>query len=308
MILVTGASGLLGASVVATAVRIGHDVVGLYHRHPVSINGARLIAADLMNRAVVEEVFDKFHPSAVIHCAAETKVDWCQEHPEEARVVNVDVTRSIAEIAARCGSNLMYVSTDAVFDGARGNYSETDRPAPANVYAHTKLEGEQAVLAVNHAAAIARVTIYGWNVQKKQSLAEWILGQLRSGSTVAGFTDVVFCPILANDLAEVLLAMVERKLTGIFHVVGSEAVSKYEFARRVAQVFQFDPEKVVPSQIAQARLKAPRSKNTSLNTAKICAQLGRPMPDVDSGLRRFAQLRAEGYVERMRGEVTGVRE
>ena len=139
MILVTGASGLLGASVVAMAVRIGHDVVGLYHRHPVSINGARLIAADLMNRAVVEEVFDKFHPSAVIHCAAETNVDWCQEHSEEARVVNVDVTRSIAEIAARYGSHLMYVSTDAVFDGARGNYSETDRPAPANVYAQTKL-------------------------------------------------------------------------------------------------------------------------------------------------------------------------
>jgi len=308
MILVTGASGLLGASVVATAVRFGRDVVGLYNRHPVSLNGAHFIAADLRNRVAVEEAFEKFRPSAVIHCAAETNVDWCQEHPEEARVMNVGASRSIAEIAARYGAYFLYVSTDAVFDGARGNYSETDPPAPANLYAQTKLEGEEAVLAAYTDAAIARVTIYGWNVQSKQSLAEWIFEQLRSGNTVAGFTDVVFCPILANDLADILLAMAERKLTGIFHVVGSEAVSKYEFARRMAKVFQFDPAKVMPSQLAQAKLRAPRPRNISLNTGKICAQLGRSMPDVDSGLRRFAQLRAEGYIERLRGEVMGVRE
>src|SRR5579864_7467923 len=245
MILVTGASGLLGASVVATAVPFGHDVVGLYHRHPVSFNGAHSFAADLTNRAVIEEVFEKFRPSAVIHCAAETNVDWCQEHPQEARVMNVDATRSVSEVAARYGAYFLYISTDSVFEGTRGNYSETDQPAPANFYAQTKLEGEQVALATNDVAAIARVTIYGWNVQSKHSLAEWIFEQLRSGHTVAGFTDVVFCPILENDLAEILLAMTAQKLTGIFHVVGSEAVSKYEFARRVAQVFQFDPAKVV---------------------------------------------------------------
>jgi dTDP-4-dehydrorhamnose reductase len=195
-----------------------------------------------------------------------------------------------------------------VFEGTRGNYSETDQPAPANFYAQTKLEGEQVALATNDVAAIARVTIYGWNVQSKHSLAEWIFEQLRSGHTVAGFTDVVFCPILANDLAEILLAMTAQKLTGIFHVVGSEAVSKYEFARRVAQVFQFDPAKVVSSQLAQAKLKAPRPRDVSLNTEKICARLGRSMPDVNSGLRRFARLRPEGYMERLRGEVMGVRE
>lgn len=308
MILVTGGSGLLGASVVATAVRFDRGVVGLYNRHSVSFNGAHFIAVDLMDRAAVQEVFEKFRPSAVIHCAAETNVDWCQEHPEEARVMNVGASRSIAEIADRYGAYFLYVSTDAVFDGTGGNYSETDPPAPLNVYAQTKLEGEQAVMAAHTDAAIARVTIYGWNVQSKQSLAEWIFEHLRSGNVVAGFTDVVFCPILANDLAEILLVMAEQKLTGIFHVVGSEAVTKYEFARRVAQVFQFDPAKVVPGELAQAKLKAPRPRNTSLNIEKICTQLGRSMPDVDSGLRRFSQLRAQGYVERMRGELTGARE
>ena len=299
---------MLGMSVIASAVPFGYDVVGCYNRHPVSFVGAELIPLDLTNVSVIEAAFEKFRPSAVIHCAAATNVDWCEEHPKEARAVNVDVTRSIAEIAARCGAYLLYVSTDSVFDGSRGNYCETDAPAPSNLYAQTKLEGEQAVRSAHNAAAIARVTIYGWNVQNKLSLAEWIFEQIRSGETVAGFTDVVFCPILANDLAEILLAMAERRLTGIFHVVGSEAVSKYEFARRVAQVFKFDPARVVPIQIADAKLHAPRPRNTSLNTEKICAELGRPMPDVSSGLQRFARLRSERYVERMRGDLTGARQ
>jgi len=308
MILITGASGLLGASVVAFAAQRGLEVVGIYNRHSVHLGGARFAAADLTKPEEVERIFEEFRPSAVIHCAAETNVDWCEGHAAEARVLNVAASAAIAGVAARNAAHFLYVSTDSVFDGTRGDYAETDQPAPPNVYAQTKLEGEQAVLARHDSGAVARVNLYGWNVQKKQSLAEWIFEQLRSGKTVPGFTDVVFCPILANDLAEILLVMTEKRLAGIFHVVGSEAVSKYEFARRVARAFDFDPAKVVPTQIADAKLRATRPRNTTLNTEKICQVLDRSMPDVDSGLRRFAQMWRDGFVERIRGQLTGVRE
>jgi dTDP-4-dehydrorhamnose reductase len=308
MIIVTGASGLLGAAVVASSVQRNRKVLGLYRQHAVSLPGAQFSTFDLTNRAQVERVFEEFHPTAVIHCAAQTNVDWCQEHAEEARQVNVEASGVLAEIAVRHHAYLLYVSTDSVFDGVCGNYVETDPPAPLNVYAQTKREGELVVLAAHDSAGIARVTTYGWNVQNKQCLAEWILEQLRSGKTVPGFTDVFFCPIVANDLAEILLDMVDRRAAGIFHVVGTEAVSKYEFARRLAQAFSLDPANVIPSQIVEARLKAARPRNVSLKTDKISALLGRPMPDVNSGLRRFVQLPLEGYVERMRGQLTGVRE
>jgi dTDP-4-dehydrorhamnose reductase len=235
-------------------------------------------------------------------------MDWCQEHPEQARRINVTVSARIAEITSRMKARLLYISTDSVFDGVRGHYSESDQPAPLNVYAQTKLQGEREVLAGNPSAAIARVNLYGWNAQNKQGLAEWILGQLAAGNIVPGFCDTIFCPILANDLAEVLLAMVGRNLSGLYHVAGSEPVSKYEFARRVALTFGFDPGKVISARMAESKLKAPRPLNTSLNTGKICAALGRAMPDVDSGLRRFAELQAGGYVERLKGHLTGVRE
>jgi dTDP-4-dehydrorhamnose reductase len=300
MILVTGASGLLGVSLVSLAQEQGREVVGLYHNHPVHIDGVKLLAADLADQAETCRIFEELEPSSVVHCAAATDVDWCEEHPEEAHKINVMVPAAIAAICSRISGRLLYISTDSVFDGARGNYAEADTPEPVNVYAKTKLLGERQVLRQNPTASVARVSIYGWNAQNKESLAEWVLQRLAVGSIVPGFSDVIFCPVLANDLAEVLLALLDRDLASLYHVVGSEPISKYEFARRVASSFGFDPGRVVPTRLADARLKARRPLNTSLNTEKVCAALGRPMPDVEAGLRRFARLRESGYADRIK--------
>jgi dTDP-4-dehydrorhamnose reductase len=308
MILITGASGILGASLVALAQEQGREVAGLYHRHAVHLPGATMLAADLTEESEVEKIFDEVRPESVIHCAAATDVDWCEENPEEAHSINVAASARIAGRASRIGARLLYVSTDSVFDGIRGRYAESDRPMPLNVYARTKLEGEQVVLDRNSSAAIARVTLYGWRAKNKPSLAEWILEELAAGGQVPGFSDVIFCPILANDLAEVLLAMVDGSLRGLYHVAGSEPVSKYEFARRVALTFGYDPARVVDARIAGRKVKAVRPRDTSLITEKICAALGRAMPDVDSGLRKFARLKADGYVDRLRGHQAGVQD
>jgi dTDP-4-dehydrorhamnose reductase len=305
-ILVTGASGLLGASVALLAREQGRKVVGVYYRHPVYLDGLELLGADLADPAETRRIFLEVKPSIVVHCAAATNVDWCEEHPEQAHRINVKMPAAIAEMAAQSDARLLYVSTDSVFDGQCGNYAETDTPSPVNVYATTKLQGEREVLRRNPAASIARVSLYGWNVQKKESLAEWILSQLTLGNVVPGFSDVCFCPVLANEVAEVVLALLDRNLTGLYHVVGSERVSKYEFARRVASKFGFDPGQVVPTRLADAKLKARRPQDTSLNTEKICTALGRPMSDVETGLRRFAQLRESGYADRIKRHLTGV--
>ena len=306
MILVTGASGLLGASLVSLAQESGREVAGLYHRHPVQIAGAVLHAVDLTDDTAVNRVFEELKPTVVIHCAAVTNVDWCEEHPEAARAVNVLGTATIAKISARMNARLLYVSTDAVFDGIRGQYSETDQATPVNIYARTKLQGEEETLRYCPAATIARVNMYGWNVQNKESLAEWILGRLMGGNPVPGFTDVSFCPIFANDLAAILLEMSNRNLPGLYHVVGAEPVSKYEFARQVALTFGFDLEQVVATRVADAKLKAPRPNNTTLNTQKVCAAIGHPMPNVGEGLRRFARMRDRGQRDRLNGQMTGV--
>lgn len=293
MILITGASGLLGTHLAALVQERGRQIVGLYHRHVPVLQGVRVAHVDLTNEAELGRIFEEFEPRSVIHCAAETNVDWCEEHPALAREINVAVPRAVARITARTGARMLYISTDAVFDGTRGNYVETDHPSPVNVYAQTKLDGEREVLQENAEAAIARVNLYGRSPRQKPSLAEWILDRLLKGEVVPAFTDVIFCPIHGTDLAQVLLDIVDREFSGLYHVVGSEAVSKYDFAKRIAGAFAFDPELVLPARLADAKLKAPRPRNTSLNTEKLSAALGRALPGLDFGLRRFASQARE---------------
>lgn len=300
MLVVTGASGLLGANFLLTASRLGYETAGIAYRHKLRMPGVAILSADLTDEAATRKLISELKPTSIIHCAAATNVDWCEDHPQEAAKINVDASRWLAEMAYQLKAHFVYISTDSVFDGERGDYREEDEPAPVNWYAQSKLLGERAVLDSNPTALVARVNIYGWNVQNKLSLAEWVLERLRAGEPVPGFTDVFFSPILANDLSEKLLAMLQRKLTGTYHLTGSERVSKYEFARRIAAIFGFDLTLVRPTQLSQAGLRARRPLDISLNTLKVSAALGHTMPSVDAGLRSFRALEESGYVEEIK--------
>jgi len=291
VILVTGASGLLGSKLVARAIEAGKQVTAVSHRYPFRVLGADTRNLDLRDFGAARRLVESVRPSVIIHCAAATNVDWCENNPDHAKRLNVQVPVFLAQLAAGLGSQFLQVSTDSVFDGERGNYSESDAPGPLNVYAKTKLLAEQEVQRAYASSLIARVTFYGWNLQKKQSLAEWILEGLSAGKKVPGFTDVYFCPILANDLAEILLAMIDRGLHGTYNAVGSERISKFDFAKRLALEFGLGADQITPVSIDNANLRATRPHDTSLVTERIGRELGRAMPDVQMGLQRFRQLR-----------------
>jgi len=304
MLLVTGASGLLGATLVLTAQAAGHEVTGTFNRHRMQVPGTRMLKVNLADEMALRNAVTSIQPRVIIHCAAATNVDGCEEHEPDAVKMNVNSSSVLAEIAARTGARMMYVSTDAVFDGQRGGYLETDEPNPINVYARTKLEGERAVTG-QCPSAIVRINTFGWSPQRKPSLAEWMLSQLEQGKQLAGFEDVWFCPVLVNELAEILLTMVAGNLSGIYHVVGAETISKFEFGQRLAATFGFDPGRVVPTRVAASALKAPRPRNMSLRTGKIERALGQSMPDVQSGLETFRQLRESGYERRLKSYLVG---
>src|SRR5262249_44288357 len=117
MILITGASGLLGANLMMVALQQGLEVVGLCHRHPVHLPGATLLAADLTDQSALARIFAKLRPASVIHCAAVSNVDWCEEHPDAAQELNVVAPATIAKFAADMDARLLHISTDSVFDG-----------------------------------------------------------------------------------------------------------------------------------------------------------------------------------------------
>jgi dTDP-4-dehydrorhamnose reductase len=300
MLIVTGASGLLGACVLRSAVERGWQAFGLCHRHVIRDPAMRIATIDLTDEAATSKLFLDLHPDAIIHCAAASDVDWCEDNPKQAEAINVKASAVLATIAAKLDARLIYISTDAVFDGKKGNYAETDHAAPLSVYARSKLKGEQETLRAHPSATVARINIYGWNAQNKQSLAEFFLTRLEQGSEVPGFTDVFFTPILVNHLAPILFAMLQQKLTGIYHVGGSEKISKFDFARRVATTFGLDPARVTPIRVKDINLKATRPLDISLNTEKITVALGCPMPDVDFGLCEFRKLRDREYPQQLK--------
>jgi len=308
MLVVTGASGLLGASVLWSAVELGWETVGLCHQHVARGPALPVARVDLTDGPAARKLLLDIRPDAIVHCAAATNVDWCEDNPKQAEAINVQASAVLAETASTMNARFVYVSTDAVFDGQKGDYVETDKPAPLNVYARSKLAGERETMRRNPASTVTRVNIYGWNAQDKDSLAEWVLRRLEDGLQVPGFTDVFFTPILVNDLVPVLFSMLKQELVGVYHVAGSEKISKFEFARRVATVFGFDPARVTPCQVKDMNLRAARPLDVSLNTQKIRIALGRSMPDVDSGLRKFRQLRDRQYPEQLKSDLSGGRQ
>lgn len=305
MLVVTGASGLLGACVLRSAVELGWQTVGLCHRHVIRDPSMQVESVDLTDDSAVRRLLLELRPDTIVHCAAATNVDWCEDNPDLAQAVNVRASAVLAETASTLKARFLYVSTDAVFDGKKGAYVETDKPGPLNFYGESKLAGERETLRCHPAAIVARVNIYGWNAQDKESLAEWVLGQLEREMEVPGFTDVFFTPILVNDLVPILFAMLQHQLAGVYHVAGSERISKFEFARRVAIAFGYDPARVTPYQVEDMNLRATRPLDISLNTEKIRKALGRSIPDVDSGLAAFRGLRDRQYPQQLKSYLGG---
>jgi dTDP-4-dehydrorhamnose reductase len=299
-ILITGASGLLGANLLLCAKGHFTNVVGVYGRHKCILPDVETLQADLTDPLAARDLVKRFRPKWIIHTAALADVDSCEERPESAQLCNEGMTRNIVESARTVEARVVHISTDAVFSGAKGYYSEEDHPDPINVYAATKLAAEKVVPEDGADHLIVRTAIYGWNLQDKLSLAEWILQRLETGSTVPGFQDVFFSPILVNDLSDFIFQMMSLEMKGLYHVAGSESLSKHDFAVKLAEIFDLDGSLVQSAVLEDVPFKAPRPKNLSLRTDKISRALGIRMPDVDEGLQRFRLLRDSGFVKQLK--------
>jgi len=228
-LLITGASGLLGANLVLAA-HENHEVIAVYHRHPIELKGIQSASADLSQPGIAKELFDRYRPDWVVHCAADTSIDELESKPERAFCMNRDMAGNVAEAAHEIEAKMVHISTDAVFDGREGPYREGDPTEPVNVYGKS---GEQAVQALCPEALIIRTNIFGWNSQPKSSLAEWFINNLMQGIPCKGFVDVYFNPLLVNHLWVIIKSLLKSDLWGVFHVGSDQCISKFEFGVRL---------------------------------------------------------------------------
>lgn len=285
-ILVTGGSGLLGSKIVELAKR-DYEVIPTHYSRAIFPDSVKL---DVTNKDQFSHTVKRFMPDVVIHAAAQTNVDLCETNREEARAVNAIGTRNVSEVCAEIDAKLIYLSTDYVFDGERGMYSENDRPNPVNYYGLTKLEGEKFVRDLCKKYLIIRSSgLYGWHLRRRNFFT-WVTDSLRAGKRIDVVIDCYNSPTLASNLAEVLLTMVEKGSEGIFHVAGSERINRYDFAIKIAKKLGLEEKLIGP--VKSEDLKtwvATRPKDSSLNIDKIRDALGVRLLGTDQGLSVMAK-------------------
>jgi dTDP-4-dehydrorhamnose reductase len=300
-LLITGASGLLGINLAMEAMR-EHEVFGV-DRGKLKSPPFPVTRTNFFNLRAFEPMLDSTQPDWVINCSALANLEECEKHPDQARILNVDLPRELAEACAKRDTKFIHLSTDAVFDGTKedGEYTEDDRPTPQGVYSQTKLDSEQAVQEANPQAIVARVNFYGWSLSGRRSLSEFFVNNLSKGKSVNGFTDVVFCPMWVNHLAQTLIAMLEKDLHGLYHVVGAQAMNKYQFGVEVARKFGLNESLISPQSVEKSSLTAKRSHNLHLSVHKLSTDLGHPIPEFSTGLDGFYTQYQQGYPQKIMG-------
>lgn len=286
-LLITGVSGLLGINLALEAVQKGFDVVGWTNSHPLKNTPFQQEIVALENLETLPAALQNARPDAVIHCAAIANLDVAEQNPELADLVNAQAPGVLAQTAKEMGIPFVQISTDAIFDGSKGNYSEEDLPDPRNTYAQSKLAGEEAVRQAYAEALIARVVFYGWSIGGKRSLAEFFFNNLSLGNCVNGFTDSIFSPLYVRDLADLLLEALSKDLKGTYHFFSRESLSKYDFGVALAKCFGLDESLITPVQTAQGNLLTKRSLNLSANTTKLHNALGHELPGIPEGIERL---------------------
>jgi dTDP-4-dehydrorhamnose reductase len=288
VLLVTGASGLVGSHVVARA-RVGWQVHGIYLRHPVSLEGVHWHRLDLTDAEEVAALVRSLAPRAIVHAAAMTNVDQAEIERPAAEAANVLATRYLAQVAEAVNARMVYVSSDMVLDGERSWYKESDPARPINFYGETKLAGEQEVKEVCSHWVVARTAlIYGRPIFGTNSASEWLLEALRAGQTVKLFHDQYRTPIWVDTLAEALLELCELDWTGLVHLGGPERLSRLEFGQKVCRAFAFPETLLQPVSMDSVGAIAARPRDASLDTTLARTLLSTPLLDCDTALRRMA--------------------
>ncbi|MEM4019372.1 MAG: dTDP-4-dehydrorhamnose reductase [Thermofilaceae archaeon] len=287
-ILVTGGTGLLGYHLVRAFAAGGHEVHATFHRaQPFSLEGVEWHLLDLEDTLSVRELVERVEPEVIVHAAAYTDVDGCEVDKGLAYRVNYLATLHLTRAALKTGSYLVYVSTDYVFDGERGGYKEGDAPNPVNYYGLSKLLGEVAVASVlPERSLIVRVSgLYGYSPAGKKNFGLLALEKLIRGEPVSAFEDQFTSPTYAPLLAERLVEVAGRGVTGVLHLAG-ERLSRYDFALRLAELLGVERGLVRAVPMSSVRLVARRPRDSSLDTSRAAA-LGLALPPLKVCLEHF---------------------
>jgi dTDP-4-dehydrorhamnose reductase len=271
-VVLTGASGQLGAYLRRRLATAGHEIVGWCG----SAFGEGLTAVDLADPDAIDVHLKRDPPKVIVHAAAVSSIEGVRRDPEQARAVNVQATEQLADWSARNGARLVFTSTDLVFDGTKVWNREDDPARPVNGYGQTKVEAESAVLATPRGLVARLSLLYGFSLSPRPSPFQRTIESLRRGESQSAFVDEFRTPLHFAPAADILTRLAMMDVAGIVHVGGVERMSRFDLVRRAAVSLGFDDALVVGNRQRDQTFPEPRPADVSLDTTRLASVL----PDV----------------------------
>lgn len=289
-ILITGANGLLGQKLVNQCIDNGISFVATSSSLNKNINcpSDQFVKLDITNQKSVNKVLDKYKPTHIVNTAAMTNVDKCESLPAECENVNVNGVKYLFEWSKANNCHLQHISTDFIFDGKKGNYTETDLANPLSIYGSSKLKSEELLIndTYKNWSILRTIVVYGTaNNLSRSNIVLWARTELKKGNNINIVDDQFRAPTWADDLAWACLKSINKNKKGIFHICGPETMSIYDFVLRIAKFYKAESNLVNKIKTDTLGQIAPRPPKTGFNLSKAINELGYKPKSIEESLQ-----------------------
>jgi dTDP-4-dehydrorhamnose reductase len=266
-LLITGASGFLGWNICRIASQ-NYQIIGLYHSRECAIAGVKYLQCDITDAEILDKIISENAPEIIIHTAAISAPNRCQDEPAISRRINVEVSAELARICKKNKIKLVFTSSDQVFNGKEAPYTEQSPVSPINTYGEQKAEAERLILELCPEAAVCRMPLmYGDAPFGATSFIIPWLDMFRNGTKIKLFIDEMRSPVSARDAACGLLLAAE-KVAGIVHLGGKEILSRYEMGMKLAEAAGLDSSCIQECKQSDIKMSAPRPLDVSMDSSK----------------------------------------
>ncbi len=251
-------------------------------------DGAEYQQIDMTKREKVKDLVYDFYPDVIINAAAYTNVDLSETEREQAWKTNVKGVEYIAEVSRVIDAHIIHISTDYIFNGQKGPYSEKDKPSPLGYYARTKLASENVLRISGTFYTILRTNVlYGIAHNSRPDFVRWVVNSVRSGKHIRIVTDQINNPTFIDDLIQAISKVIEYKKYGVYNIGGKEFLSRYDFTMKIADFFQLDKSLITPITTDELKQAAPRPLKSGLLILKAQTELGYKPHSIDESLAKM---------------------
>ena len=281
-ILILGGSGLLGKKLVEKA-SDSFEVISTFNNHKIEHSKSRTIRIKLPDEIFnLKSLIFNEKPNLIINTIANTNIDYCEQHKTETYLLHVEMNKQIFKLCEDVASKLIFISSDYVFDGKKGDYMEYDKTSPVNYYGETKAIAESIILQNPTNTVLRSSLIYDWDPQVR--FLNYVVDKLRKNENIQAYDDFLTAPIFLEDLVGSIIKAVKKDASGIYNLAGPSCVTRMDFALAIARKFNFDKNLIEPVSVKSLDLIAERPRNSSLNKTKAEKDLDIKFRSIEEGI------------------------